>query len=894
MSNISFTNPYLLFIGLGLIVVVVVSFFVLIKKQGFNFHSITSLILHIAICILVALALAQMTYRKVITETDVYVLADCSYSSNNNLDKIDDYIKDLNKNLPKNSKVGIICYGKDYELLVKPGESIKSVKEANVDNSETNIKPALAYAATLFDESAIKRIVIISDGRETDESSMTGLINDYQNQNIHIDAIFLDNNISEEQKEIQISNVEFDKTTYKNEETLANVTVEANQNVDIATLKLFKNNEEVDSQTIKLTKGTNTFNFKLDTETSGEFDYKVELSEFSSNDFNDVNDTNKYNNQYLFKQIVSENVRVLFISNTIKINDNESYNDKTKFEEMYSSDDYDITYYEDTNDVPYSIEDLCKFDEIVLSNVDVRELNHSENFVSNLDLVVSEYGKSLVTIGNTYIQNKSDSTTEAQKEVLSDLSSMLPIKYDSNDDDRRLFTIVFDASKSIDSASMFQVAKQVASSTVDFLTEKDDLYIVGFYGNAFTIFQIDSVTDANKVKAKEYISNVKSRQATSLGAALKFTYEQIQNLVYAKKEILLISDGLAYNGDNDKINETLASLVDINAHVSAFYIGKRVSDETSEGGLLMKQIASKGNGNYYFAYSSDTASQTLKSVSDDVKEVHKESTKGYPVTILKPKHSLVNGLTTIESINDFYSGNAKTTATTVLEVSENNTRYPLYSTWKYGEGNVSCISTNLRYWSNETNGYKLANNIVSNNTPSSQNYVPYVFEITSDGSYTNVSVITTNLNVDAIVVLNITYPSGNLLKKTMSFNSTNYITSFKADEAGIYKLDLTYTLGDMVESTTEYTSLSYLPEYNSFEFFDSSNLYGMITNDGNVSEDGKLTISNDGLQMTTYKYEFALVLMVIACALYVVDIAIRKLRWQDIKDLFRKKKKVNA
>jgi len=63
----------------------------------------------------------------------------------------------------------------------------------------------------------------------------------------------------------------------------------------------------------------------------------------------------------------------------------------------------------------------------------------------------------------------------------------------------------------------------------------------------------------------------------------------------------------------------------------------------------------------------------------------------------------------------------------------------------------------------------------------------------------------------------------------------------------------------------------------------------MITNDGNVSEDGKLTISNDGLQMTTYKYEFALVLMVIACALYVVDIAIRKLRWQDIKDLFRKK-----
>ena len=269
MNSISFTNPYLLFVGIALLAVVLVPFFLSIKKIGFNFHNITSLVIHGVLAVLVTLALAGMTLTLVMTETDVYVLADCSYSSIKNLDTVDTYIKDLNKNLPDNSKLGIICYGKDYEVLTNLGEKIKSVSENNIDDTQTNIRPALEYTTTLFNDDAIKRIVIISDGGETNQKSISGLISDYEERNIHIDAIFLDNNLKEDADEFQISDVSYNPKTYIGKDENVTITVDSNKKVMTANLNLYHNNEVVSNQTVRLEKGSNQFKINLDTSVAG-------------------------------------------------------------------------------------------------------------------------------------------------------------------------------------------------------------------------------------------------------------------------------------------------------------------------------------------------------------------------------------------------------------------------------------------------------------------------------------------------------------------------------------------------------------------------------------------------------------------------------------------------
>ena len=55
-----------------------------------------------------------------------------------------------------------------------------------------------------------------------------------------------------------------------------------------------------------------------------------------------------------------------------------------------------------------------------------------------------------------------------------------------------------------------------------------------------------------------------------------------------------------------------------------------------------------------------------------------------------------------------------------------------------------------------------------------------------------------------------------------------------------------------------------------------------------VSEDGSITIENNENELSTYTLSLTVPLFIAAVVLFVVDIIIRKLKWNDIKSLFVK------
>ena len=91
MNSINFDNPWLLIIGIPLLLIVIVSFIIAVRKDNKTIHNVTSFAIHILIVILITLGLAKTSYERIITETNIYILADVSYSSNKNLDLIDEY-----------------------------------------------------------------------------------------------------------------------------------------------------------------------------------------------------------------------------------------------------------------------------------------------------------------------------------------------------------------------------------------------------------------------------------------------------------------------------------------------------------------------------------------------------------------------------------------------------------------------------------------------------------------------------------------------------------------------------------------------------------------------------------------------------------------------------------
>ena len=303
MNSINFDNPWLLIIGIPLLLIVIGAFVFSVRKDNRTIHNLLSFIIHIVIVLLVTLCAAKTTFEMVITETNIYVLADVSYSSNQNLDLIDEYIENLEDNFPRNSKIGVICFGKDYEVLTNLGEEFKSVKESKVNKSATNIKEALEFTATLFNDNVIKRIVIISDGEETKESNIVSVVQTLAVDDIYVDAIYLDNNIKEDVQEVQINEIDYVSSTYLNNQEEVYTIIQSNQNAKVF-VELYKDNELIRNKAVSLVKGYNAVTFDLDTTKAGTFNYEIKLVT--------DDDTSPYNNSFIFDQTVSEKVKMLY------------------------------------------------------------------------------------------------------------------------------------------------------------------------------------------------------------------------------------------------------------------------------------------------------------------------------------------------------------------------------------------------------------------------------------------------------------------------------------------------------------------------------------------------------------------------------------------------------
>lgn len=874
MNNINFANPYILFLIIPIVLIIVISYFIAIRKDNRNKNNMISFIIHIIIGILVVLGFAETTYEKVITETNIYILADVSYSSNNNLDKIDEYINNLKEDAPKNSKIGVICFGKDYELLVNLGDKLRSVKESKVDNSSTDIAKAVEYAGSLFNEGVIKRIVIISDGKETNKSNIANISQSLSLDDIYIDAIYLDNNIKEDVQEVQINQVDFVYSSYINQEEYAYVTIQSNINVK-SYVKLYCDGNLYDEKAIPLNKGYNSTIFKLNTDSSGIHEYKVvvEVEE----------DKLSINNSHIFNQEIHDGIKVLFVS------DLEA--DREAGKNLYNN-TAEIDYYIKDKNIPYSMEELSYYDEFVLSNVDIRNYNNHSQFINSIDTLVSDFGKSLITIGNTYTQNN------PENETLKAYANMLPVKFGSNEGDDKLVTILLDVSRSMEQLDKLNILKQTACKIVDNLGDETTVYVVAFFGSVGKV--IDPTKAKNREEIKEKIMQLDAKQGTFLGSALQFTYNAISNFVYNKKEVMLISDGLPYGEQETAAKAVAKAMADKKISLSTIHT---VSNDGTE---LMKELASIGRGYYYYVDDlKDVEKLVLDEVLNSLKEVILETNES-KIVIEKTKNDLVINkdgiiIESLPNIKGLYNNTSKSSAECILsaiytDINNNSYSVPLYTHWNYGNGKVSSYASTISgkwadYWTSNQESIDVLINMFTTNKPSQRLDSAFIIESNTKGTNTEISVNAPSVSIDSKVNIKIKYPSGKEIVKEMNFDSRNYVSEFSTYEIGTYTVFIEYVLGEYRYSSDYMFTISYLPEYDSFTIYEPSSLFYMVSTNGEISENGRLEFSNGSSEIKKFILDFTPIFMTICVILFVLDVVVRKLRLEDIKALFKKSKK---
>ena len=870
MRNISFDNPWLLLLALPLLAAVLVPYFIAIRKDNKNGHTVTSLILHVLIIALVVPALAGMASVTVMTRTEVYVVADVSYSSNRSLEQIDSYIAELSGKLPENSVVGLVCFGKDAVCVAPAGEDpLPSVKDATVDDSATDIAGALTYTAELFSPGVIKRIVLITDGKQTDSNAAGAMIAAVEHlyaENIALDAVFVDNNLGSDTPEVQIGGVDHTPATYLNHKTNAAVLVQSSVKTD-ALITLLQNGMQSAQKAVSLDVGYNVVNFTPDTSLAGEFDYEVRVQAEA--------DTSPYNNSYFFTQSVTETLRVLFITS--------SQTDVDAAAQMYGANATIDAYVNDPN-VPCTVEQLCAYDEIVLSGVDVRSLKNYTAFIESVDLAVSLFGKSLVTLGDTYIQNKSDDT-------LSALQDMLPVRFGNSDADPKLYCLVLDSSRSMQMASRLIMTKKAAVRFLDLLNPGDYVMVVSFSGEVY-IEQMPTEAE-NKEKVAEIINGIQPTQGTVIGAALKAAFNQMKSLSFSEKQVVLISDGMSYSAEPDNAAEIA------NQIWQAGIVTTVINTSCQEGTENMQKIANHGRGNYYWLQDErDLDGLIFGDVADEMTEsVILGQT---PVTVVDPKDDTMQGLSYMPDVYGYVYAKAKASAHTVLSVpytkaSGSVVDAPLYAYWKYGNGRVASFTSALsgewaQAWQAE-DGQRFLANVASTNVPTNRVDYPYTLYVSYDGTNALVEMIPATLNPYATATLHMTLPDGSEIREQLIFDSERYSFTFPAEQIGKYRVEITYAYEDNSFTSSSVFNLSYSPEYDAFVTFDAALLHNAVRDRGTVSQGSVPTLVNDPDRLDTYSIYFTVPLLCAAAVAYVVDIIVRKITKNDIKSLFKLRKK---
>ena len=889
MRNISFDNPYLLLIAVPLLLAVIIPYAIAIRKDNRSRSVIASLAMHIVIIICVTLAASGVTVTTVMTKTQVVVLADVSYSLEDKSEQVDDYVSTIKDALPTNSEMALVCFGRDTEVLAPMGSrSVPSVSESHVDGTATDVVGALGVAAGMFEDDVIKRVVLVTDARMTDGHDISDFIDrvdELGSSGIRVDAMFVDSSLAEGDREIQLSGVSASATAYFNHESTLDVLVQSNYDTD-AVLTLYLGENEIARSAAKISKGYNIVNFDLQTAEAGVMKYRVEVS--AEGDLSDKN------NSMSFSQTVRDDLKVLLVSSL--------QSDLDAAEALYGERADIDAYIKPVGanphnpkapvwTVPNTIEELCVYDEIILANTDVRELFAGKaggytSFIDSVEQAVSLFGKSLVVVGDTKIQNKTD-------DILSALEDMLPVKYGNDISDPRLYGIVIDISRSMYQAGRFEMAKTAATYILNLISDNDYVCVITVAATSEVLQHPVPATERNEI-AKKIANITEPVQGTCLSAGLKNTYDEMIKMDYEDMQVVLISDGLSFTDEPAESWDHAKAAYD-----SYGIITSCINPNTTqaEGIDRLKKTADYGKGEYYAVSESNLKDVLLSDVADKLTETIVE--KPSRVNVKRFFDSIVKGVESLEQVNGFICSKAKASANTPITVDYVKSEgavveVPLYSYWDYGNGTVSCFTSQLSGawvsgWGEGTSGGRVLDNILSANTPSEKVDYAYTLTVEQGESSAYLEIIPAVIHPDAKVEVTLTRPDGTTAEANMIFANSYYYYRTTAPMLGEYIVRIDYSYGKHSFSSESRLNYSYFAEYDEFAVCDVAVLHSAIRNRGTITTDGTVDLENDEKHITTYKASYVVPLLIIAVALFVVDIIIRKIKWADIRTLFKKK-----
>ncbi|MBE6638828.1 MAG: VWA domain-containing protein [Ruminococcaceae bacterium] len=865
MSNIelTFEHPWFMLLAIPMIAVVLLPFLLLPKNRRKTFKKIAPVVLHCVIVLLLVLIISGFSILHHTNEESVMLLLDLSYSTKNVQSTILDHTEELLDLIDQNIPVGVIAFGEDQVYNVTLESDSRELQLHPLSVEATNIQAALEYAASLAPKDKAYRIIVMSDGKETDGNAEDTAYK-LAAKGIRIDAVYYDTTRIYE-NEIQISSFLGPEGIYVNREATFVAELKSTLKSNV-TLTLYDNDTVMVTQNCSLNQGSNVIELKTTPQSAGMHTFRLVLDTQT--------DTLPQNNiAYTFLPI-SDQPSVLIIADRVE--------NASALADILSEENSVTTVSART--APDSLVKLCKYDEVILSNVSYFDLPRGYDVM--LERYVADYGRTLLAVGgkDTFMYGNMQSTA---------LKDMLPVELmikENIEANSVALMLVLDCSSSM-KGEYISIAKQGALNCLSAMTDNDEVGVVSFSKEAKLESTLIRASDSNKEELTRVISGLELGNGTYYTEAIKLAHQELLKSEATIKHIIFLSDGQPSDKD---YYEAVINANQNDVTVSTIGLGY--------SSYILDNIATYGKGRYYYVYSAEELPDIMLSETEQAKISSLIIQNTVPV--IKEDSALTNTLGTanLPALDGYLGTTLKEDANAYLTTAKN---HPIFASWTYGFGTVACFTSDLNgtwssRWLSEGTGKQLILSMVKTTVDDVHNDSSLIVNTDVHSSTAHISVSTANTN------------SNNKLSMTVHFDDNSemiydltqiypgmYETVIPISKEGIYDLTITEFSFDnrLIDSTQTAMAVSYSEEYDAFAADGKLLLMSLCSySNGDIFTDMKKLagVSMPGIHIL---YNPIIPIAILTAILLLADIAIRKLRLKDLekywtvcKKLFSKNK----
>ncbi len=655
-----FAHPQLLWLLVGAFIPVLLG--IAEKKQPRS--SLRILVAALRSCALGSLVVALAAPLKGTREatTDIMFALDVSKSiSSETTERALTLINQIIEEKRSDARIGLVVFAADagVEALLSTNAHPHREIDSHVERDGTNISKALEVALGAFADEGDRRIVVLSDGRETIGNALRSAAI-ARGFGVQIHSISLEP--PKRGDEVWLRNIEVPSRVHVDEPFKIRVSVHTSV-PSPAHLVVTRNGALLYEENITLAAGENAVPIVEQVPTPGLYEYEAVI--------NSSADTVQENNRYQTFVQVSGPPRVLHVGDEEQ--PSRSLNEALRAQGLATE---EIA----PSDMPNTLHALSNYDLIVLNNVSSFALSLTK--MELLEEFVRDGGGGIITLGgqNSYSAGGYQDTP---------LERLLPVNMDVQTQVKiptLTVVILVDKSGSMSSKSLgeekLDTAKIAALSAIDVLNAHDRVGVLAFDANQEWSVEPTEVSERDAIVEK--LRALTAGGGTNLHGALQEAHRVIANSQAKVKHLIVLSDGLTdVEADFDAQARAIA---DDGITISTVAFGSNADRD------LLSALAARGKGRFYFTEDSRNVpriftSETLVASRNLIVEQPTQP-------LVTHEGEVISGFTQDDfpRLRGFQRTFGKAAAQMNLSTSDGD---PLLATWRYGLGRSTAFTSDL-------------------------------------------------------------------------------------------------------------------------------------------------------------------------------------------------------